>query len=127
LRPVPGYAEHDPYWGFQKCTPRDLDRLMTYVLTKLPASERSYLVHELRTVDPVQRWGVWGAGPAAHPGNKAGWSEEDGGWVVNTVGFVGEDERYAVTVMNNLRGEGGYAAGRTTVTQVAKLAFAGYF
>jgi hypothetical protein len=127
LRPQAGYTKFYPYWGYQKCTPADLDRLMTYVLTKLPAVDRAYLVRELRTVGEVQRWGVWGAGPAAHPGNKNGWSEEDGGWVMNTVGFVGEGERYAVTVMNDLRGEGGYAEGRATVTQVAKLAFADYF
>jgi hypothetical protein len=122
-----GYTEYFPYWGFQKCTPLDLDRLMTHVLTKLPAGERSYLVKELRTVAPVQRWGVWGAGPAAHPGNKNGWSEEDGGWVMNTVGFVGEDERYVLTVMNDLHGEGGYDAGRATVTRVSALIFGGYF
>lgn len=127
LRPQAGYTDYYPYWGFQKCTPRDLDRLMTYVLTKLPADERSYIVHELRTVAPVQRWGVWGAGPAARPGNKDGWSSEDGGWVMNTVGFVGDGERYVVSVMNNLRGEGGYDEGRATVTHIAKLIFGGYF
>ncbi|MGH3761880.1 serine hydrolase [Actinophytocola sp.] len=127
LRPQQGYTAYYPYWGYQKCTPADLDRLMTYVLTRLPASERAYLVRELRSVDPNQRWGVWGAGPAARPGNKDGWSEEDGGWVVNTVGFVGDGERYVVTVMNNLRGEGGYDEGRATVTQVSKLIFGGYF
>jgi len=127
LRPQAGYSEFHPYWGYQKCTPQDLDRLMTYVLTKLPAPERTYLVDELRTVAPVQRWGVWGAGPAAHPGNKDGWSAEDGGWVMNTVGFVGEDERYVLVVMNDLRGEGEYAAGRETVTHVSELIFGGYF
>lgn len=127
LQPQDGYSEFFPYWGFQKCTPADLDRLMTYVLTELPAADRSYVVNELRTVGPIQQWGVWGAGPAARPGNKDGWSEEDGGWVINTVGFVGPGERYVVTVMNNLRGEGGYDEGRATVTQVAKLLFGGYF
>lgn len=127
LRPQSGYTQYYPYWGFQKCTPQDLDRLMTYVLTKLPAAERSYIVNELRAVDPIQQWGVWGAGPAARPGNKDGWSSEDGGWVMNTVGFVGDGERYVVSVMNNLRGEGGYDEGRATVTQISKLIFGGYF
>ena len=127
LEPQSGYSRFEPYWGFQKCTPKDLDRLMTYVLTKLPDSERTYIVDELRTVDPIQQWGVWGAGPAANPGNKDGWSEEDGGWVMNTVGFVGDGERYVISVMNNLHGEGGYDEGRATVTQVSKLIFGGYF
>ncbi|WP_291414640.1 tat pathway signal sequence [Actinophytocola sp.] len=127
LAPQSGFTEYYPYWGFQKCTPADLDRLMTYVLTQLPGDERSSIVAELRSVDPIQQWGVWGAGPAAHPGNKDGWSEEQGGWVMNTVGFVGDGERYVLTVMNNLRGEGGYDTGRATVTHVAELIFGGYF
>jgi hypothetical protein len=46
---------------------------------------------------------------------------------MNTVGFVGEDERYVLTVMNDLHGEGGYDAGRATVTRVSALIFGGYF
>lgn len=126
LKPQEGFTDY-PYWGFQKCSTEDLDRLMTHVLTELPADERAYLVEEMRSVSVAQQWGVWGAGPAARPGNKGGWSEEEGGWVVNTVGFVGEGERYTLAVMNDLRGEGGYDAGRVTVTRVAELLFAGYF
>jgi hypothetical protein len=127
LAPQEGFTDYHPYWGFQKCSTDDLDRLMTYVLTKLPPDERDYLVDEMRSVAPVQRWGVWGAGPAARPGNKDGWSEEEGGWVVNTVGFVGDDERYTLAIMNDLHGEAGYDAGRTTVTHTAELLFDGYF
>ena len=123
LQPQEGYTDVFPYWGFQKCTPDDLDRLMTYVLTSLPADERDYIVGELRDVAENQQWGVWGAGPALSPGNKNGWSEEDGGWVMNSVGFVGDGERYIVSMMDNLHGEGGYDEGRETVTQVAALLF----
>ena len=35
---------------------------------------------------------------------------------MNTVGFVGDDERYTLAVMNDLHGEGGYDDGRDTVT-----------
>lgn len=125
--PQAGFTDFYPYWGFQKCTPEDLDRLMTYVLTELPSSERSYILSEMRSVAPVQRWGVWGAGASARPGNKNGWSSEEGGWVINSVGFVGEGERFTLTVMNNLRGEGGFDVGRATVTRVAELIFGGYF
>jgi hypothetical protein len=125
LRPQKGYSRYYPYWGFQKCTPDDLDRLIHYVLTELPADERDYILGEMRNVDPNQQWGVWGAGPAAQPGNKNGWSEEDGGWVMNTVGFVGPDQHYTLAVMNNLAGEGGYDEGQETVTHVAELLFAG--
>ncbi|GAB3437198.1 serine hydrolase [Actinophytocola sediminis] len=127
LKPQAGFTDFYPYWGFQKCTADDLDRLMTHVLTKLPADERAYIVKEMRSVDAVQRWGVWGAGPEAKPGTKDGWSEEEGGWVTNTVGFVGDGERYTLAVMNDLHGEAGFAAGRTTVTEVADLLFNDYF
>ncbi|HEY3750578.1 MAG TPA: tat pathway signal sequence [Pseudonocardiaceae bacterium] len=125
LSPKRGYTHYFPYWGFQKCTPNDLDRLVDYVLTKLPASTRDYIVDQLMHVDPDQQWGVWGAGPAALPGNKDGWSLEDTGQVMNTVGWVGPDHRYTLAVMNSLNGHGGYTDGRTTDSEVAKLLFAG--
>ncbi|MFC4858434.1 tat pathway signal sequence [Actinophytocola glycyrrhizae] len=127
LVPQKGYTEFYPYWGFQKCTPEDLDRLIHHVLTDLPEPDRSYILGEMRSVAPNQQWGVWGAGADAAPGNKNGWSEEDGGWVMNSVGFVGPGERYTLAEMNNLGGEGGYDVGRETVTHVAELLFAGRF
>ncbi|HEV8561914.1 MAG TPA: tat pathway signal sequence [Actinophytocola sp.] len=127
LAPQRGFSSFFPYWGFQKCTPDDLDRLMTYVLTRLPADLRDYITGELRSVATNQQWGVWGAGPAARPGNKDGWSEEQGGWVMNTVGFVGPGERYTLVAMNNLRGKGGFNEGKATVTEVARLIFSGRF
>ncbi len=127
LRPERGYSKVYPYWGFQKCTPDDLDRLINFVLSELPPEDRAYVVGNLRRVASNQQWGVWGAGPAAQPGNKDGWSEEDGGWVMNSVGFVGPGERYTVAVMNNLRGQGGYEQGRATDTEVARIVFSGRF
>jgi hypothetical protein len=127
LAPQQGFSDFYPYWGFQKCTPEDLDRLIHYVLTDLPADERGYIVGQMRTVADDQQWGVWGAGPAAKPGNKDGWSKEQGGWVMNTVGFVGPAERYTLAAMNNLHDEGDYNTGRETVTHIAELLFAGRF
>ncbi len=46
---------------------------------------------------------------------------------MNTVGFVGPGERYTLAVMNNLRGKGGYDAGKATVTEVSRLIFSGRF
>jgi hypothetical protein len=127
LQPQRGFSNFYPYWGFQKCTPDDLDRLINYVLTKLPADLRDYIVGQLRAVAPIQQWGVWGASPAAQPGNKDGWSEEQGGWVMNTVGFVGPGARYTLAIMNSLNGEGGYDQGRATDTEVARILFSGRF
>jgi hypothetical protein len=125
LSPKSGYTHYFPYWGFQKCTPDDLDRLVNYVLTDLPAETRDYIVDQLSHVDPDQQWGVWGAGPAALPGNKDGWSEEDTGWVMNSVGWVGPGQRYTLAVMNSLNKQGVYADGQATDSEVAKLLFGG--
>ncbi|MFD9732981.1 tat pathway signal sequence [Umezawaea sp. NPDC059074] len=127
LAPQEGYSETFPYWGFQKCTAEDLDRLMTYVLTKVPDADRAPLLEQMRSVGPEQQWGVWAAGPAAKPGTKDGWSEEDTGWVMNTVGFVGPGERYTLAVMNDLHGKGGYDDGRETDSRIAELLFGGRF
>lgn len=121
---VPGFSR---YWGYMKCTADDLDRLMRYVLTKLPPDLRSYVVNEMQHVAANQQWGVWGAGPAAAPGNKDGWSQEQGGYVINSVGFVGPGQRYTLAMMNNLRGQGGHDDGVATVNQIAKQIFQGRF
>ncbi|MGC7097765.1 serine hydrolase [Amycolatopsis lurida] len=122
--------EHPHHWGWILTTANDLDRLMNFVLEKMPARHRDYLVEEMRGVDANQQWGVWGAGPAAKPGNKNGWSDDndDGSWLVNTVGFVGPDARYTVAVMNNTQVvEGGFETGVETTTQINKILFDGYF
>jgi hypothetical protein len=101
----------DRYWGFMKCTARDLAALMSYVLDKLDEGDRIYLIGAMRAVESVQQWGVWAAGNALHPGTKDGWSlEQDPNatgalekhWVTNTVGFAGDGERYVVAVMYHL-------------------------
>lgn len=114
-----GYSASFPYWGFEKCTTNDLDRLINYVLDTVPAEDRAYIVGQMRQVGPEQQWGVWGP----DSGTKNGWSEEDGGWVMNSVGFVGQDERYTLAIMNNLKGEGAYDDGRATDTEITRLLF----
>ncbi|AXB48522.1 tat pathway signal sequence [Amycolatopsis albispora] len=122
--------EHPHHWGWILTTADDLGRLMDFVLERMPVEHRDYIVGELRAVDANQQWGVWGAGPAAKPGNKNGWSDDnnDGSWLVNTVGFVGPDERYTVAVMNNTQVvEGGFETGVETTTRVNEILFRGYF
>ena len=127
LQPQKGFTNYYPYWGFQKCTPADLDRLIQYVLTRLDPADRAYIVDQLQHVAPVQQWGVWGAGTAAAPGNKDGWSLEQGGWVINSVGFAGPGQRYTLAMMNSLNGQGGYDEGTATLSRVAHTLFAGRF
>jgi hypothetical protein len=125
LRPQRGYSATFPYWGFQKATPDDLDRLINYALSRMNPADTASIVTQLQHVDANQQWGVWGAGPAMAPGNKDGWSLEDSGWVVNTVGFAGTGQRYTLAVMNDLGGTGGYDDGVATTTHLAQLLLAG--
>ncbi len=115
-----------PYWGEMLCTAADLSRVITYVFDDMPASLRGYLVATLSHVATDQHFGVWGAGSASHPGNKDGWSVEQPGWIINSVGFAGPRQRYTLAMMNSLDGHGGYRAGTDTLTQVAAILFRGH-
>ena len=108
------------------CTANAESRVINYVLTRMPASLRGYLVYQLRHVGAVQHFGVWGAGPANKPGNKDGWSVEIPGWIIDSVGFAVPGTRYTLAMMNSLEGQGGYHAGTDTVTQVAAILFQGH-
>ena len=121
VRPQPGFGDVFPDWGFQKGTADDFDALMNFVLTGLDRPDAAAVVAEMQRVDGRQQWGVWGAGPAMSPGNKNGWSQEEGGWVVNTVGFAGPQQRYTLAVMNALGDEGGYDDGITTTTELSRI------
>ncbi len=121
VRPQPGFGDVYPYWGFQKGTADDFDALMNYVLTGLTPANAAAVIAEMQRVDRSQQWGVWGAGAAMSPGNKNGWSQEEGGWVVNSVGFAGPGQRYTLAIMNALGGEGGYDDGVQTTTEVARI------
>lgn len=120
------YSSPTPYWGFMYCSARDLDSLMNYVLDRLPAHDSGYIVHRMRRVGPIEQWGVWGAGPASHPGNKDGWENEGSVWITNTVGFAGPHEEYTLAIMDNLGGAGGFHEGSTTLNEVSSLLFRGH-
>lgn len=121
VRPQPGFGDVYPYWGYQKATADDFDGLMNYVLTKLTPANAAAVVAEMQRVVGDQQWGVWGAGKAMNPGSKNGWSQEEGGWVVNSVGFAGPQQRYTLAIMNSLGGEGGYEDGVTTTTELSRI------
>jgi hypothetical protein len=125
LQPQKGFSSIYPYWGFQKTTADDLDRLVNYVLTRLDRAQSAAVVYELQNVASNQQWGVWGAGTAMTPGNKDGWSLEQGGWVTNSVGFAGPGQRYTLAMMNSLGAAGGYDDGVATTSHLAQILLAG--
>jgi hypothetical protein len=124
LVPQPTSTALFPDWSFQKCTPADLDRLMDFIFNRMHPDDRAYLLDRMRAVDSNQHWGVWGAGQRMMPGLKNGWSDEQGGWVVNSVGFAGPGERYTLAIMSSLGSDGGYTEGAETDTKVAEMLFA---
>jgi len=115
-----------PYWGFMYCSAPDLSHLINYVLVRIPAGARAYLTRQIQHVAPIQQWGVWGAGPENHPGNKNGWEDDSGTWITNTVGFAGPHARYTLAIMYNTKGARGFHYGATTLSQVAALLFRGH-
>lgn len=120
------FSGSPPYWGFMYCSPRDLDNLMDYILDRLPAHDRNYIVYRMRRVGPIEQWGVWGAGRANHPGNKDGWENQGSLWITNTVGFAGPRERYTLAIMDNLGGAADFHAGSTTLSEIASILFRGH-
>jgi hypothetical protein len=120
------FSGSPPYWGFMYCSARDLGNLMDYVLDRLPAYDRNYIVHRMRRVSPIEQWGVWGAGSAKRPGNKDGWENQGSAWITDTVGFADSDERYTLAIMDNLGGAGDFHQGSTTLTEIASLLFRGH-
>ena len=121
LQPQPGFGDIFPYWGFQKSTANDLDRLMNHILGQMNSADAAAIAAEMQKVSADQQWGVWGAGPAMAPGNKNGWSQEQGGWVINSVGFAGPGARFTLAIMNSLGGEGGYDDGVATTTKLSQI------
>ncbi|HEX3390328.1 MAG TPA: serine hydrolase [Streptosporangiaceae bacterium] len=119
-------------WGFMDCTAQDLDNLINYVLKHAPANVRNYLVYRLQHVAALdQQWGVWGAGPQNHPGNKDGWEQDGNIWITNTVGFAGPDQQYTMAIMYNLEGfrgvgDTGFKYGSNKLTQIASILFQGH-
>ncbi|MCU7724311.1 hypothetical protein ODJ79_11345 [Actinoplanes sp. KI2] len=121
---VPGYTV---FWRNLHCSTQDLANLMSYVLDRMDATDRAYLVTTLRGVASFQHWGVWGAGSSMHPGNKDGWAQKpDNGvthWVTHSVGFAGDHERYVVAVTYRLTASGTLAQGAHTVSDLVATVF----
>ncbi|GAB1645383.1 serine hydrolase [Krasilnikovia sp. MM14-A1259] len=121
---VPG---NTVFWRNLHCSTQDLANLMSYVLDRMDATDRAYLVTTLREVAPFQHWGVWGAGTSMHPGNKNGWAQKpDDGithWVTHSVGFAGDHERYVVAVTYRLTASGTLPQGAHTVSDLVATVF----
>jgi hypothetical protein len=121
------FSSSTAYWGYMYTSPADLDNLMNFILSKMPARNRDYIVGHLRHVATIQQWGVWGAGREDRPGNKDGWEDNGDVWITNTVGFAGPHERYTLAIMDDVGGGETFHYGSNTLTQIASLLFNGHY
>ena len=120
------FSSSTAYWGYMYTSPADLDNLMNFILNKMPARNRDYIVGHLRHVATIQQWGVWGAGREDRPGNKDGWEDNGDVWITNTVGFAGPRERYTLAIMDDVGGGETFHDGSNTLTQISSLLFSGH-
>ena len=120
------FSSSTAYWGYMYTTAVDLDNLMNFILNKMPARNRDYIVGHLRHVATIQQWGVWGAGREDRPGNKDGWEDNGDVWITNTVGFAGPRERYTLAIMDDVGGGETFHDGSNTLTQISSLLFSGH-
>jgi hypothetical protein len=104
-------------WGAVRCTPADLERLVTYVLERAAPATRATLTGLLRAVRADQRWGVLAAVDSTRPGAKNGWLPEGAGWALASAGFLGPAERYTVAIMTD--GAPSFLDGVATVSGTA--------
>jgi Beta-lactamase enzyme family len=116
-----GLTQTDPdaagYWGLSTTTAADQMRLMrvvAYPNDVLTPASRHYALDLMSHIEPGQAWGVSaGAAPNATVALKNGWLPlDDGGWQVNSVGYVdGDGRNYTIAVLSDGATEaGGIAA-----------------
>lgn len=127
MRTLSVVAGYDTFWRNLRCSADDLQALMGYVLEKLAAADRAYLVKTLRNVAGNQHWGVWAAGGGMSPGNKDGWAQKPVNgrtvWVTHTVGFAGPGERYVVAATYEQGASGTLGKGAHAVSDAVAMYF----
>ncbi|HJP74602.1 MAG TPA: serine hydrolase [Pseudonocardiaceae bacterium] len=93
-------------WGDTRTTANDLVLIYQYILDTAPASERDTIVTAMHNATNLgadgtdQYFGIpYGVGSATYWAVKQGWACCEPGWVLNTTGLVGPDQRYIVAVL----------------------------
>jgi beta-lactamase class A len=121
----PGFAW--PGWGLTTTTPDDQIALLRQLVTSdsvLTPAARGYALSLLENVIPAQRWGISGGVPArVTVALKNGWLPlpgRDGGWQVNSVGWVsGGGRDYLVAVLS--AGNPSLQYGIDTISRLAAM------
>jgi hypothetical protein len=95
-------------WGDTRTTASDLLLVYEYLLGEAPASERDVVLPALSHATEVaadgsdQYFGIPDAVGHSQPwAVKQGWACCEPGWVLNTTGLIGTDDRYIVIVLTS--------------------------
>ena len=107
--PAASFTADPPYWGYVDCTADYLDGVIGYVPTschRVCGTSLSAGSGASRPTSGSASGEQAGAGHRAEPGNKDGWEDDSGVWIVDSVGFAGPGARYTLSMMDNLEGNG---------------------
>ncbi len=103
-------------WGDTRTTANDLLLIYEYILGEAPAGERDVVLTALGNATEVaadgtdQYFGIPDAVGHSQPwAVKQGWACCEPGWVLNTTGLIGKDDRYIVIVLTSHDNGGGSA------------------
>jgi hypothetical protein len=110
-------------WGTSTLSPRDAATLMADLVggTILDEPTRTLAMDLLSSVDPSQVWGAVAAAPSGETGVKNGWYPENGGWVLDSTGFVrdaGSGPNYTIAIFTY--GQADFYAGIDTIQQIGQ-------
>jgi ribosomal protein L24E len=114
-------------WGLTTTTATDQVKLLEHLVEPndiLSDASRAYTLQLMENVAPFENWG---ASAATSPGTtvalKNGWLPWDGGWAVNSIGWVDGPERdYLIAVLTS--GSPQEAYGIASISMVASAAWA---
>jgi hypothetical protein len=114
-------------WGDTRTTAGDLVDLYLYILDDAPASERDAVVNALRHATNIaadhtdQYFGIpYAVGHRAPWAVKQGWACCEPGWVLNTTGLVGDDNKYIVIALTSHDNGGGSSVRAIDSDQLTK-------
>lgn len=114
-------------WGDTRTTANDLVAVYQYVLDSAPKAERTAVLAALHKATRVaadgtdQYFGIPDAVGSGQPwGVKQGWACCEPGWVLNTTGLVGPDDRFIVVALTSHDNGGGSAVRATDSAQLTR-------
>jgi D-alanyl-D-alanine carboxypeptidase len=95
-------------WGDTRVTANDLVLIYRYIFDKAPATERSTIINAMHDATNLgedgtdQYFGIpYAVGSSTYWAVKQGWACCEPGWVLNTSGIIGTNQRYIVVALTS--------------------------